>query len=401
MTSVAEQYKKLETRVSRGLARMQDNLGRRFNELLNPRGREPKWEEWLETLESLLSRMQSLKMKETENSRVWFRFLEDKLEAHGNDGLGRHKGAFATEAKPEPMEEDAPESEGKTTEPQHLPSRRGAGGKRRFSQRDSFSSSTSPIKGQCAACGHTTHPLDKCWTTFPETAPKGYKQNGLIQRIVERQISEDPSLRKRIEKLISEVKSGVENEFVSKSLTKAIKKVGEKGVCFFVGGKTAFNAGNKDSYPLQHSTLLDSGSTEHVCNEISRFLNFQAASAGDFLLAGDSKVPILGYGDVDIGLQTRSNGSVIGGIHGAVSTASRKESNDEVVAYFQEHHGQYTVEHIPSDQKQMRQVFFLRRNLYNSWTKRRPLEGKPKGSRSEVLVSWNVTIADAPKRRGK
>ncbi|OJD24788.1 hypothetical protein ACJ73_03850, partial [Blastomyces percursus] len=189
-------YKKLETRVSRRLARMQGNLGRRFNELLNPRGKEPKWEEWLETLESLLSRMKSLKMKETENSRIWVIFLEDKLEAHGNvtaiqwlisyrgdhekeidEGslnfrtvlaalrrtLGSRKGGskpiykrgFATYGGEAGThgQEDAPESEGETTKPQHLPRRRGGGGKRRFSQRDSFSSSMSPIKGQCAACG--------------------------------------------------------------------------------------------------------------------------------------------------------------------------------------------------------------------------------------------------------
>ncbi|OJD24789.1 LOW QUALITY PROTEIN: hypothetical protein ACJ73_03851, partial [Blastomyces percursus] len=188
-------------------------------------------------------------------------------------------------------------------------------------------------------------------------------------------------LQAQIEKLISEVKSGVENEFVSKSLTKVIKKVGEKGFRFFVGEKTAFYAGNKDSYPLQHSTLLDSGSTEYVCNEISRFLNFQAASPGDFLLAGDSKVPILGYGDVDISLQTRRGTRIMrlfdvayceGFATNLISlrklqrlgywwdtrsrfNSLRKESNDEVVAYIQEHHGQYTVEYIPSDQKQMRQ----------------------------------------------
>jgi len=55
-----------------------------------------------------------------------------------------------------------------------------------------------------------------------------------------------------------------------------------------------------NSYPLRNSIILDTGSTIDICNEISRFLNFKVATYGDFLYAGDVKVPILGYGDVDV-----------------------------------------------------------------------------------------------------
>ena len=36
---------------------------------------------------------------------------------------------------------------------------------------------------------------------------------------------------------------------------------------------------------------------------MSRFLNFRAAPYGDFLWAGEQKVPIQGYGDVDIAVK--------------------------------------------------------------------------------------------------
>ena len=42
----------------------------------------------------------------------------------------------------------------------------------------------------------------------------------------------------------------------------------------------------------------------HVFNEIIRFLNFQIALPGDFLWAGDHKVSIQGYSDVDVEIQT-------------------------------------------------------------------------------------------------
>jgi hypothetical protein len=53
-------------------------------------------------------------------------------------------------------------------------------------------------------------------------------------------------------------------------------------------------------YLLKNSAILDSGSTIHVFNEATRFLNFQTAPDGDFVWAGEHKVPILGYGDIDI-----------------------------------------------------------------------------------------------------
>ena len=57
-----------------------------------------------------------------------------------------------------------------------------------------------------------------------------------------------------------------------------------------------------NSYPLRNSAILDTGSTVHVFNDIARFSNYRMAPYGDFLWAGDTKVAVLGYGDVSISL---------------------------------------------------------------------------------------------------
>ena len=50
-------------------------------------------------------------------------------------------------------------------------------------------------------------------------------------------------------------------------------------------------------------TILDSGATIHVFNDLSRFSNFRKAPRGEYLIAGDSHVPILGYGDIALRLK--------------------------------------------------------------------------------------------------
>jgi len=62
------------------------------------------------------------------------------------------------------------------------------------------------------------------------------------------------------------------------------------------------------TYLLALSAILDSGTTLHIFNDLSRFYNFRKAPRGDYVIAGSSEIPILGYGDVDLEV-TRLNGS--------------------------------------------------------------------------------------------
>jgi hypothetical protein len=62
----------------------------------------------------------------------------------------------------------------------------------------------------------------------------------------------------------------------------------------------SFSSGN---YSLKDYFLLDSGTTIHICNNRDRLLNYYEAPPDDFVRAGDSNVPVLGYGEVDLRVQ--------------------------------------------------------------------------------------------------
>ena len=53
-------------------------------------------------------------------------------------------------------------------------------------------------------------------------------------------------------------------------------------------------------YPLKHLAILDSGTTIYVFNDLSRFYDVRRAPRDHYVVAGDSWIPILAYGSVDI-----------------------------------------------------------------------------------------------------
>src|ERR1700722_20653173 len=80
-----------------------------------------------------------------------------------------------------------------------------------------------------------------------------------------------------------------------------MKSVGSVKSSFFVRKAIDHTAAfTIDRYPLKNSAILDSGTTIHIFNEISRFTNFRTADPRDFVWAGTERVPIQGYGNVDI-----------------------------------------------------------------------------------------------------
>ena len=51
---------------------------------------------------------------------------------------------------------------------------------------------------------------------------------------------------------------------------------------------------------LQHSFILDSGSSIHVSHDLRRFSNFRRAPRGHYAICGSGSVTIQGYGEVDV-----------------------------------------------------------------------------------------------------
>src|SRR5436190_15478766 len=174
-----------------------------------------------------------------------------------------------------------------------------------------------------------------------------------------------------------------------------VRSIGKVESTFFVQ-TAAFST--KISYPLKNSAILDSGSTIHVFNEITRFLNFRSAQPGDFLWAGDHKVPIQGYGDIDIEIQS-PNGKRLLRLRDvafcknfAANLVSLRQLHKmgywwdnrpgfnhirkanrtyTTVAILKDIHGQNVLEYIPDDYTKA--TFFNRRNYFNSWTERKPV----------------------------
>jgi hypothetical protein len=173
-----------------------------------------------------------------------------------------------------------------------------------------------------------------------------------------------------------------------------VRSVGKCAAAFVTAcSKTAFSIAH---YPLKNSAILDSGTTIHIFNEISRFLHFHTAPQGDFVWAGDSKVKVLGYGNVDIAIQG-PQGKRILRLHDvalcedfACNLVSLRQlhkigywwdnrpgfnhlrwsRDNSTVAILESHHNQFVLEYIPEDIS--RSTFHTRRNKFNSWSERKP-----------------------------
>lgn len=59
-------------------------------------------------------------------------------------------------------------------------------------------------------------------------------------------------------------------------------------------------------YPLHDSFILDSASTIHICNNRDRFQSLRPAGENDHLISGASRIPIDGYGLVEISVKLTS-----------------------------------------------------------------------------------------------
>lgn len=163
--------------------------------------------------------------------------------------------------------------------------------------------------------------------------------------------------------------------------------------------RTAFESHRDDQYPLKNSSILDSGTTIHIFNEISRFIDFRASPPGDYIWAGDNKVRILGYGKVQVRISNKADGKTfilclrdvaycpdfacnlvsLFRLHEqgfwwdnrpAVNALCTISDNRQI-ANLEVHFDQFVLEYLPLGIP--KSTFLTRRNNFNSWTKRKPV----------------------------
>ena len=168
-----------------------------------------------------------------------------------------------------------------------------------------------------------------------------------------------------------------------------------------------------DQYPLKNSSILDSATTIHIFNEIARFIDFHTAPDGDFLWVGDSRVPILGYGDVDIQIEGPKGKSQVLRLYDVAycenfaanlvsfrqlqnqgywwDTRPRynclRRGDDTVLAILREY---YSTINTSSNIFQMiihtytQMAFYIRRHKFNSSTERRPV--------TDDAMKWHLRL---------
>ncbi|EAQ91522.1 hypothetical protein CHGG_03457 [Chaetomium globosum CBS 148.51] len=130
---------------------------------------------------------------------------------------------------------------------------------------------------RCEVCLQHGHKLNKCYYTYSadEETPDWFEDSKSV-------VIED-----RVAKML---------EF-DKQLAEKVKKARETL--------------SASTYPLRNSAIVDSGTTIHIFNNPRRFRNLRQAPAEDFVYAGDTEVPILGYGEVIIKIKAKKDGSVL------------------------------------------------------------------------------------------
>jgi hypothetical protein len=141
-------------------------------------------------------------------------------------------------------------------------------------------------------CG-TIHRWKNCLYVMKSKRTKSWRPNRDIEAKVDAYISEKPGFQYYIQREVDRDKANRGQLRTNQDLP--------------VSFATAFQVTQGltlSTYELARSTILDSGATIHVCNDRTRFYNLkECAEESSYLLAGDQRIQIEGFGSVDIQVQ--------------------------------------------------------------------------------------------------
>ncbi|KAL1996476.1 hypothetical protein VTN49DRAFT_8076 [Thermomyces lanuginosus] len=222
---------------------------------------------------------------------------------------------------------------------------------------------------ECPACTGR-HALKDCWYARPEIRPPNAKIDKAKEALVTLRLQTDEELRRQVEMLRRQARQN----------------------------QNALHSTQHDEqYPLKRSVILDSGSTLHVFNSPLRFVRLRSAPSEEKLWAGDGRLDIKGYGDVDLFLTTPTGykklrlrdvafvpelATNVVSLHQLEKTgiwwdmsqrpSVLRERDGRVLALVQRAYNQYVLELQLESEEEIFATYYVRRHLGNSWTKRHP-----------------------------
>ena len=138
-------------------------------------------------------------------------------------------------------------------------------------------------------CGED-HFFSSCPYLIESIRTPSWKPNAQTLKKVEESLQNDTRTRSIVEaarRRVEGFKEGVENSTKRTSFA-VVHAVGEAHSTFIPG------------YKLRKSFILDSATDTHVCNDRTRFTTYRKTKSNDYLIAGDTYVPIQGYGTVEV-----------------------------------------------------------------------------------------------------
>ncbi|KAF7543720.1 hypothetical protein G7046_g9943 [Stylonectria norvegica] len=337
-----------------------------------------KWGDWINKWEKAMQTAQLRRVVECSDSGTWFEDLERAIDHEFKVMLRIEKGLHKTEIETNTyrpstfankFREELPDNDDSTKHPKGKiakgsfgPTFQGSNeedaskqptqsSNKRGEKRKSPSGGHSgdqpqkrPQGNHCSLCEmqHRGADTKGCWVAFPEAAPKWITPTDRKTKELEQRLKDKPDVRKL------------------------------------------------------NCSILDSGTTLHIFNEITRFRNFECTKEDEFVFAGSSEIPIIGYGDVDLRVRNPQNGLRWLHLKGVAYCPQMgtnlvslrqlrragywwdQRNNNDIIRHnsgatlcvLSQHYDQYVIEYIRKTAK--RAAFIARRLDYNSWTARKP-----------------------------
>jgi hypothetical protein len=147
-------------------------------------------------------------------------------------------------------------------------------------------------KPVCRGCGQY-YEIQYCFYLFPNRLQNGsLRTSWYAEQLIKpfEKIPQWSSVRPKRRQILHQPRSGIESRMTRTQCQKVqsdliYTRASNRSIC--------------RQYPLKNSVML-SATIIHMFNEIARFIDFKSAPDGDFVLAGDHKLSIQEYEDIDI-----------------------------------------------------------------------------------------------------